>query len=120
MRGPGNLSRRTLAALSASVLATDTRVLTGAGGFRERPSSTSDTPAATPVEAWGSHEAELLAQAEATHVPTVTLILAPHDGPPSGSGIDGEIQAGGDRATREHQTQTIRLCDFVTHTHRAR
>ncbi len=69
---PRKLSRRTSAGLFASVMAAS--AVTVAGGAATA-SAAPDTPS-TPVEVLGSHDAKLLAEAEATKAETVTLIVA--------------------------------------------
>ncbi|MFG3697389.1 S8 family serine peptidase [Micromonospora sp. NPDC047620] len=81
MSKPRNLSRRTSAALFASVVAAS--AVTGAGGAANAstaPTAAPDTSQVTPVEALGSHDAKLLAEAEAKKAPTVTLIVATEKG----------------------------------------
>ncbi|MER6590971.1 S8 family serine peptidase [Micromonospora purpureochromogenes] len=80
MSKPRNLSRRTSAGLFASVVAAG--AMAGAGGAATAsaaPATTPDAPA-NAVEALGSHDAKLLAEAEAQHAPTVTLIVATEKG----------------------------------------
>ncbi|SCG42037.1 S8 family serine peptidase [Micromonospora halophytica] len=80
MSKPRNLSRRTSAALFASVVAASAvTVAGGAATASAAPSRPSAAPA-TPVEALGSHDAKLLAEAEAEKAPTVTLIVATEKG----------------------------------------
>ncbi|NIL40562.1 S8 family serine peptidase [Salinispora arenicola] len=76
MRKPRNRSRRTPAALLASVVAAS--AVTVAGGA----ATASAAPAAptSPVEALGSHDAKLLAEAEAKKADTVTLIVSTDKG----------------------------------------
>ncbi|MEV4658783.1 S8 family serine peptidase [Micromonospora sp. NPDC049301] len=80
MSRPRNLSRRTSAALFASVLAAGAMTVTGGAATASATPSAPDTPQATPAETLGSHDAKLLAQAEAKHAPTVTLIVATEKG----------------------------------------
>ncbi|MFC4019012.1 S8 family serine peptidase [Micromonospora sp. GCM10011542] len=80
MSTPRNLSRRTSAALFASVLAAGAMTVTGGAATASAAPSTPDAGQATPAEALGSHDAKLLAQAEAKHAPTVTLIVATEKG----------------------------------------
>jgi subtilisin family serine protease len=75
---PRNLSRRTSAALFASVVAAS--AVTVAGGAASAAPTAPDTSQATPAEALGSHDAKLLAEAEAKKAPTVTLIVATDKG----------------------------------------
>ncbi|WP_446212677.1 S8 family serine peptidase [Micromonospora sp. IBSANI012] len=80
MSKPRNLSRRTSAGLFASVVAAG--AMAGAGGAATAsaaPATTPDAPT-NAVEALGSHDAKLLAEAEAKHAPTVTLIVATEKG----------------------------------------
>ncbi|MDM4722500.1 S8 family serine peptidase [Micromonospora sp. WMMA1363] len=71
------LSRRTSAALFASVVAAS--AVTVAGGAATA-SAAPAAPDATPVEVLGAHDAKLLAEAEAKKSPTVTLIVATEKG----------------------------------------
>ncbi|QGN45402.1 S8 family serine peptidase [Micromonospora sp. WMMC415] len=77
MSKPRNLSRRTSAALFASVIAAS--AVTVAGGAATA-SAAPAAPDATPVEVLGAHDAKLLAEAEAEKAPTVTLIVATEKG----------------------------------------
>ncbi|MEU5938339.1 S8 family serine peptidase [Micromonospora sp. NPDC047548] len=77
MSKPRNLSRRTSAGLFASVVAVG--AMTGAGGAATANAAPANAPA-NAVEALGSHDAKLLAEAEAKHAPTVTLIIATQKG----------------------------------------
>ncbi|MGW4500216.1 S8 family serine peptidase [Micromonospora sp. NPDC004336] len=79
MSKPRNLSRRTSAALFASVVAASAVTVAG-GAASAAPTAAPDTSQATPVEALGSHDAKLLAEAEAKKAPTVTLIVATEKG----------------------------------------
>ncbi|SCL54832.1 pre-peptidase C-terminal domain-containing protein [Micromonospora citrea] len=79
MSKPRNLSRRTSAALFASVVAASAVTVAG-GAASAAPTAAPDTSQATPVEALGSHDAKLLAEAEAKKAPTVTLIVATDKG----------------------------------------
>lgn len=72
MSKPRNLSRRTSAGLFASVMAAS--AVTVAGGATTA-SAEPATPT-TPVEVLGSHDAKLLAEAEAKKADTVTLIVS--------------------------------------------
>lgn len=81
MSKPRNLSRRTSAALFASVVAASAvTVAGGAATASAAPTAAPDASQATPVEALGSHDAKLLAEAEAKKAPTVTLIVATKKG----------------------------------------
>ena len=81
MSKPRNLSRRTSAALFASVVAVSAvTVAGGAATASAAPTAAPDASQATPVEALGSHDAKLLAEAEAKKAPTVTLIVATKKG----------------------------------------
>lgn len=77
MSQPRNRSRRTSAALFASVLAAGAMTV---GGGAATASAAPDTPQPTAVEALGAHDAKLLDEAEAKHAPTVTLIIAARKG----------------------------------------
>ncbi|BCL15681.1 S8 family serine peptidase [Micromonospora sagamiensis] len=80
MSKPRNLSRRTSAALFASVVAAG--AMTGAGGAATASATPSapDAAPATATETLGSHDAKLLAEAEAKKAPTVTMIVATDKG----------------------------------------
>ncbi|MEV6812927.1 S8 family serine peptidase [Micromonospora sp. NPDC051296] len=79
MSKPRNLSRRTSAALFASVMAAS--AVTVAGGAATASAAPAADPAqVTPVEALGQHDAKLLAEAEAKKAPTVTMIVATEKG----------------------------------------
>ncbi|MGN9807989.1 S8 family serine peptidase [Micromonospora sp. BQ11] len=80
MSKPRNLSRRTSAALFASVMAASAVTVAGGAATASAAPSGPDTAPATPVEALGSHDAKLLAEAEAEKAPTVTLIVATEKG----------------------------------------
>jgi subtilisin family serine protease len=78
---PRNLSRRTSAALFASVLAAGAMTVGGAAATASAaPASTPDVSQPTAVETLGAHDAKLLDEAEAKHAPTVTLIIAARKG----------------------------------------
>ncbi|NJP32679.1 S8 family serine peptidase [Micromonospora thermarum] len=79
MSKPRNLSRRTSAALFASVMAASAVTVAGGATASAAPAAPSTAPA-TPVEALGSHDAKLLAEAEAKKAATVTLIVATEKG----------------------------------------
>ncbi|MEV4479309.1 S8 family serine peptidase [Micromonospora coxensis] len=81
MSKPRNLRRRTSAGLFASVVAAG--AMTGAGGAATAsaaPATTTPDATTNAVEALGAHDAKLLAEAEAKHAPTVTLIVATEKG----------------------------------------
>ncbi|PZG19331.1 serine protease [Micromonospora craterilacus] len=79
MSKPRNLSRRTSAALFASVMAAS--AVTVAGGAATASAAPAADPAqVTPAEALGQHDAKLLAEAEAKKAPTVTMIVATEKG----------------------------------------
>ncbi|RKN43422.1 S8 family serine peptidase [Micromonospora endolithica] len=80
MSKPRNLSRRTSAALFASVMAASAVTVAGGAASASAAPSGPDAAPATPVEALGSHDAKLLAEAEARKAPTVTLIVATDKG----------------------------------------
>ncbi|MGN9774280.1 S8 family serine peptidase [Micromonospora sp. H33] len=80
MSKPRNLSRRTSAALFASVLAASAVTVAGGAATASAAPATPSTAPATPVEALGAHDAKLLAEAEAKKAPTVTLIVATEKG----------------------------------------
>jgi subtilisin family serine protease len=72
--------RRFSAGLFASVLATGAITLTGVATASADPSNGSDVPKATQADTLGSHNHELLAQAEAKGEPTVTVMVATDKG----------------------------------------
>ncbi|PZF91462.1 S8 family serine peptidase [Micromonospora deserti] len=81
MSKPRNLSRRTSAALFASVVAASAvTVAGGAATASAAPTAAPDASRATPAEALGSHDAKLLAEAEAKKASTVTMIVATEKG----------------------------------------
>ncbi|PWR16885.1 serine protease [Micromonospora sicca] len=81
MSKPRNLSRRTSAALFASVLAAGAMTVGGgAATASAAPATTPDASQPTAVETLGAHDAKLLDEAEAKHAPTVTLIIAAKKG----------------------------------------
>ncbi|MEV0430186.1 S8 family serine peptidase [Micromonospora sp. NPDC050495] len=81
MSQPRNRSRRTSAALFASVLAAGAMTVGGgAATASAAPAATPDASQPTAVEALGAHDAKLLDEAEAKHAPTVTLIIAARQG----------------------------------------
>ncbi len=81
MSQPRNRSRRTSAALFASVLAAGAMTVGGgAATANAAPTAAPDASPPTAVEALGAHDAKLLDEAEAKHAPTVTLIIAARRG----------------------------------------
>ncbi|WP_200209414.1 S8 family serine peptidase [Micromonospora coerulea] len=81
MSQPRNRSRRTSAALFASVLAAGAMTVGGgAATASAAPATTPDASQPTAVETLGAHDAKLLDEAEAKHAPTVTLIIAAKKG----------------------------------------
>ncbi|MEU5723080.1 S8 family serine peptidase [Micromonospora sp. NPDC047738] len=81
MSQPRNRSRRTSAALFASVLAAGAMTVGGgAATASAAPATAPDTAQPTAVETLGAHDAKLLTEAEAKHAPTVTLIIATKKG----------------------------------------
>ncbi|RZU73291.1 subtilase family protein [Micromonospora kangleipakensis] len=81
MSQPRNRSRRTSAALFASVLAAGAMTVGGgAATASAAPTTTPDASQPTAVETLGAHDAKLLDEAEAKHAPTVTLIIAAKKG----------------------------------------
>ncbi|MCM0675376.1 S8 family serine peptidase [Micromonospora phytophila] len=80
MSKPRNLSRRTSAALFASVMAASAVTMAGGAATASAAPATPDAPQATAAETLGSHDAKLLAEAEAKKAPTVTLIVATDKG----------------------------------------
>ncbi|MEV0156201.1 S8 family serine peptidase [Micromonospora sp. NPDC050686] len=81
MSQPRNRSRRTSAALFASVLAAGAMTVGGgAATASAAPTAPTDASEPTPVEVLGAHDAKLLTEAKAKHAPTVTLIIAAKKG----------------------------------------
>ncbi|MFC0028912.1 S8 family serine peptidase [Micromonospora chaiyaphumensis] len=81
MSQPRNRSRRTSAALFASVLAAGAMTVGGgAATASAAPSAAPDASQPTAAETLGAHDAKLLDEAEAKHAPTVTLIIAAKKG----------------------------------------
>ncbi|MFV2101706.1 S8 family serine peptidase [Micromonospora sp. LOL_024] len=80
MSKPRNLSRRTSAALFASVMAASAVTVAGGAATASAAPAGSDAAQATPAEALGQHDAKLLAEAEAKKTPTVTMIVATDKG----------------------------------------
>lgn len=99
MSKPRNLSRRTSAALFASVVAAG--AMTGAGGAATASAAPAapDAAPATAAEVLGSHDAKLLGEAEARKAPTVTMIVAAEKGA-TGSVADGVEKLGGSVSER--------------------
>ncbi|TBL41859.1 MULTISPECIES: S8 family serine peptidase [unclassified Micromonospora] len=80
MSKPRILSRRTSAALFASVMAAGAvTVVSGTATASAAPAGP-DAAQATPAEALGEHDAKLLSEAEAKKAPTVTMIVATEKG----------------------------------------
>ncbi|SCL27678.1 Subtilase family protein [Micromonospora nigra] len=80
MSKPRNLSRRTSAALFASVMAASAVTVAGGAATASAAPANPDAAQATPAEALGAHDAKLLAEAEAKKAPTVTMIVATEKG----------------------------------------
>ncbi|MGC3859653.1 S8 family serine peptidase [Micromonospora chersina] len=81
MSQPRNRSRRTSAALFASVLAAGAMTVGGgAATASAAPAAAPDVPQPTAAKTLGAHDAKLLDEAEAKHAPTVTLIIAAKKG----------------------------------------
>ncbi|MEW2383231.1 S8 family serine peptidase [Micromonospora sp. NPDC047707] len=80
MSKPRNLSRRTSAALFASVMAASAVTVAGGAATASAAPTTPGSAPATPVEVLGAHDAKLLAEAEAKKAPNVTLIVATDKG----------------------------------------
>ncbi|MCW3815377.1 S8 family serine peptidase [Micromonospora sp. DR5-3] len=81
MSQPRNRSRRTSAALFASVLAAGAMTIgSGAATASAAPAAAPDAAQPTAAETLGAHDAKLLDEAEAKHAPTVTLIIAAKQG----------------------------------------
>ncbi|MEV6690124.1 S8 family serine peptidase [Micromonospora sp. NPDC051196] len=80
MSRPRNLSRRTSAALFASVMAAGAVSVVGGTATASAAPAGSDPAQVTPAEALGEHDAKLLAEAEAKKAPTVTMIVATDKG----------------------------------------
>ncbi|QOC93650.1 S8 family serine peptidase [Micromonospora craniellae] len=80
MSKPRILSRRTSAALFASVMAAGAVTVVGGTATASAAPAGSDTAQATPAEVLGDHDAKLLSEAEAKKAPTVTMIVATDKG----------------------------------------
>ncbi len=80
MRKPRNLSRRTSAALFASVMAAGAVTVVGGAATASAAPAGADPAQVTPAEALGQHDAKLLAEAAAKKAPTVTMIVATEKG----------------------------------------
>ncbi|MFF5215628.1 S8 family serine peptidase [Micromonospora sp. NPDC000442] len=80
MSKPRNLSRRTSAALFASVMAASAVTVAGGAATASAAPAGPDAAQATPAEALDQHDAKLLAEAEAKKAPTVTMIVATDKG----------------------------------------
>ncbi|WBB77454.1 S8 family serine peptidase [Micromonospora sp. WMMD882] len=99
MSKPRNLGRRTSAALFASVMAAGAMTGAGAAATASAAPSAPDSAPATAAEALGSHDAKLLAEAEASKAPTVTMIVAAEKGATK-SVADGVKKLGGSVSER--------------------
>ncbi|MGC5306455.1 S8 family serine peptidase [Micromonospora zamorensis] len=101
MSKPRNLSRRTSAALFASVLATSAlTVVGGAATAAAAPVTTPDASPATAAETLGAHDAKLLGEARAKKAPTVTLIVSTEKGE-AGDVADALTKLGGTVSQRQ-------------------
>lgn len=101
MSKPRNLSRRTSAALFASVLATSAMtVVGGAATAAAAPVTTPDASPATAAETLGAHDAKLLGEARAKKAPTVTLIVSTEKGE-TGDVADSLTKLGGTVSQRQ-------------------
>ncbi|MBQ1025945.1 S8 family serine peptidase [Micromonospora sp. C95] len=80
MSKPRNLSRRTSAALFASVMAASAVTVAGGAATASAAPAGPDAAQATPAESLDQHDAKLLAEAEAKKAPTVTMIVATDKG----------------------------------------
>ncbi|MFU8870641.1 S8 family serine peptidase [Micromonospora sp. SL4-19] len=81
MNQPRNRSRRTSAALFASVVAAGAMTVGGSAAIASAaPATAPDADQPTAVGTLGEHDAKLLGEAEAKHAPTVTLIIAAEKG----------------------------------------
>ncbi|WP_428961894.1 S8 family serine peptidase [Micromonospora fluostatini] len=80
MSKPRSRSRRTSAAFIASVMAAGAMSVVGGAATASAAPSTAEGSPATAAETLGTHDAKLLARAEATKAPTVTLIVAAEKG----------------------------------------
>ncbi|NJC74241.1 S8 family serine peptidase [Planosporangium thailandense] len=100
-------SRRFAAGLFASALATGAISLTGVAAASAAPSAASDAPKPA-ADTLGSHDSELLAQAEAKGEPTVTLIVATDKG--KTKNVAGELKKlGGKVAKQVDQVGYVRV-----------
>ncbi|MEV5212164.1 S8 family serine peptidase [Micromonospora sp. NPDC053740] len=96
-----NLSRRTSAALFASVLAASAMTtMGGAATAAAAPAATPDASPATAAETLGAHDAKLLSEARAKKAPTVTLIVATEKGE-AGDVADSLTKLGGTVSQRQ-------------------
>ncbi|XVV12338.1 S8 family serine peptidase [Actinoplanes sp. CA-131856] len=89
MRQQSTWGRRTFISVLAAGLATGAATMTGSlpaaadpgsGALPATQQKASDTPKESPADTLGSHDAELLAQAEAAKKKNVTVIIAAEDG----------------------------------------
>ncbi|MFI5846024.1 S8 family serine peptidase [Catenuloplanes sp. NPDC051500] len=92
-----HLLRRSLATLLASGLAVGTVMLPGASPASADPVET-DTPKVSPAAALGAEDAKLLAEAEASGKPTVTIVVATDKG--KAGAVAGELQKLGASVSR--------------------
>ncbi len=102
MSKPRNLSRRTSAALFASVMAASAVTVAGGAATASAAPAAPGTAPATPIEALGSHDAKLLAEAEAKKAPTVTLIVATEKG--ETKGVADDLKGLGAAVTERYDT----------------
>ncbi|SBT51931.1 S8 family serine peptidase [Micromonospora auratinigra] len=103
MSRPRNRSRRTSAALFASVLAAGAMTVGGgAATASAAPVPAPDAAQPTATEALGAHDAKLLDEAEAKHAPTVTLIISAKKGS-AGKVADGLADLGASVSQRYDQ-----------------
>ncbi|GIJ28629.1 serine protease [Micromonospora qiuiae] len=102
MSKPRNLSRRTSAALFASVMAASAVTVAGGAATASAAPAGSDPAQVTPAEALGQHDAKLLAEAEAKKAPTVTMIVATEKG--KAKEVEGDLKDLGAAVSERYDT----------------
>ncbi|MEH1015382.1 S8 family serine peptidase [Micromonospora sp. CPCC 206060] len=112
MSKPRKRSRRTSAALFASVVAASAMTVGGTTTASANPPVESDVSRATAAETLGAHDAKLLAQAEAKHEPTVTLIVATEAG--EAKDVAADLTALGASVSRRFDTIGYVLAEVPT------
>ncbi len=102
MSKPRNLSRRTSAALFASVMAASAVTVAGGAATASAAPAGADPAQVTPAEALGQHDAKLLAEAEAKNAPTVTMIVATEKG--KAKEVEGDLKDLGAAVSERYDT----------------